>query len=276
MRANLKTNPLIPAEKEAPSTIEGQLDMVIAFDTTGSMSSYISNVKRHVKTLIPKLFAANPNLRIGIVAFGDYCDMRNKDTFGKAYQVQPLTSNENNLIKFVTEAQNTGGGDGDEFYELVIKKIVEETDWRPTAKKSVLLIADANPHKIGYNYKDYVVNNQIDWKKEAKKAAALGIQFDTLAIRLDKDWYKELSDITNGVYAPFSSSNKTIEIVETASYSRGGKVTLEAFECKMSSYVASGDTELTAMANAYSKKLTEDDFTINITDSTSISSSTDI
>jgi len=46
-----------------------------------------------------------------------------------------------------SKAQNTSGGDGDEFYELVIKKIVEEMDWREGSTKAVLLIADANPHE---------------------------------------------------------------------------------------------------------------------------------
>ena len=42
--------------------VDGKLDMVIAFDTTGSMSKYIGAVKEHVKELIPKLFKQNPNL----------------------------------------------------------------------------------------------------------------------------------------------------------------------------------------------------------------------
>lgn len=37
------------------------LDMVIAFDTTGSMSAYINAVKTHVKELVPKLFSSNPD-----------------------------------------------------------------------------------------------------------------------------------------------------------------------------------------------------------------------
>lgn len=122
------------------------LDMVIAFDTTGSMNAYIEAVKLQVKELIPKLFKQNPDLRIGIVAFGDYCDMPSKDRFGKAYQVCELTDNENRLIEFITKAQSTSGGDSDEFYELVIKKIVEETNWREGSTKAVLLIADAEPH----------------------------------------------------------------------------------------------------------------------------------
>lgn len=137
----MRTN-LINKEDIKPkvSVNDGMLDMVIAFDTTGSMSSYIGAVKEHVKVLVPKLFKQNPDLRIGVVAFGDYCDMPSKDEFGKAYQVCELTDNENKLIEFITNAQNTSGGDGDEFYELVIKKIVEETDWREGSTKAVLLL----------------------------------------------------------------------------------------------------------------------------------------
>ena len=51
------------------------LDIVIAFDTTGSMASYIKSVKEYVTELVPKLFAINPHLRLGVVAFGDYCDI---------------------------------------------------------------------------------------------------------------------------------------------------------------------------------------------------------
>ena len=228
------------------------LDMVIAFDTTGSMRSYIDAVKEHVKELIPRLFKQNPNLRIGIVAFGDYCDMPSKDRFGKAYQVCELTDNENRLIEFITKAQNTSGGDGDEFYELVIKKIVEETNWREGSTKAVLLIADARPHPIGYSCRPFVVDNQIDWREEAKKAAEKGIKFDTLTIN-KTGWYKELSKITNGVSAPFSTSSKTSQLVEAAALARGGEATKSLYYTTMDSF--KDDEEMTAVYTAYSKEV---------------------
>ena len=55
--------------------------------------------------------------------------MDNAQEFGDAYQCLMPTDNENDLIKFVRETKNTSGGDGDEFYELVIKKTMEETPW---------------------------------------------------------------------------------------------------------------------------------------------------
>lgn len=250
----MRTGLIKPKVIESTTTSDGKLDMVIAFDTTGSMASYIGAVKKHVKELIPKLFKQNPDLRIGIVAFGDYCDMPSKYNFGKAYQVCELTNDENKLIKFITSAQNTGGGDSDEFYELVIKKIVEETNWREDSTKAVLLIADAEPHKVGYSYGDRVVNNQIDWREEAKRAAEKGIKFDTLTI-YETEWYKELSSITNGVSAPFSTSSKTSQLVEAAALARGGEKTKSLYKATMDSFEASGDTEMTAVYAAYSKEV---------------------
>ena len=203
----------------APKVV-GKLDMVIAFDTTGSMAAYIGAVRQEVAELIPRLFKDNKDLRLGIVAFGDYCDMENAQTFGDAYQCLPPTDNENDIIRFVRETKDTSGGDGDEFYELVIKRIVEETPWREASTRSILLIADAAPHELGYTYKDYVTGNQIDWRAEARKAADMKIKIDTVTIT-DEPWYKELSKMTNGVSVPFRSGHKTATLVEAAVSSRG-------------------------------------------------------
>ena len=255
MRTNLIKTKELPKVVE-PSTTDGMLDMVIAFDTTGSMSAYINAVKTHVKELVPKLFSSNPDLRIGIVAFGDYCDMSSRDNFGKAYQVLDLTNDENKIIKFINEAENTSGGDGDEFYELVIKKITEETTWRKGSTKAVLLIADAAPHKVGYSYRSIVSNAQIDWREEAKKASKLGIKFDTMTIDpMYVEWYKELSAMTNGVSVPFNNSGKTSQVIEAAALSRGGERTRGLYKATMDS--VKDDAELSAVYTAYSKEVTD-------------------
>ena len=235
--------------KVAPKAI-GVLDMVIAFDTTGSMAAYIDAVRREVSELIPRLFKDNDNLRLGIVAFGDYCDMNSATDFGDAYQCLMPTDNENDIIKFIRESRDTSGGDGDEFYELVIKKIVEETPWRKDATKAILLISDANPHPLGYTYKDHVVGNQIDWRKEAEKAAFMKIKIDTVTIT-DEPWYKELSKMTNGISVPFESGYKTARLVEVATMSRGSMASRMKFD-KMARSCA--DEEMSAVFNSYRKE----------------------
>ncbi len=212
----------------APKEI-GKLDMVIAFDTTGSMAAYIGAVRKEVSDLVPKLFRDNPDLRLGIVAFGDYCDMPNAQEYGKAYQCIQPTDNENELIRFIKDSQDTSGGDGDEFYELVIKKIVEETPWREGSTRSILLIADAHPHRLGYSYENIIVDNKIDWREEASKAASMKIKIDTVTIT-DASWFKELSDMTNGTSIPFHTGYKTGRLVEAAIYAKGSMVSRELFD----------------------------------------------
>lgn len=253
MRTNLLPNKPSVAINKVDNTSDSALDMVIAFDTTGSMYRYFDAVKRHCLELVPKLLSANPDMRIGVVAFGDYCDMTDKDTFGRAYQVLPLTNCEDDVIKFINEAKRTSGGDTDEFYELVIKKITEETDWRDDAAKAVLLIADETPHEVGYTYLHLVRNNQIDWREEAKKAAKKGIKFDTLSI-IDRPWYKELSRITGGINAPFKTSSNTSQVIEASVYSKV-KATKEVFKATMDSVMASDDSEMKAVYSAFSKEI---------------------
>ena len=252
----MRTN-LIKIENKQP-IVDGKLDMVIAFDTTGSMSSYIDQVKDHVKGLVPQLMKDNPNMRIGIVAFGDYCDMKSATVFGDAYQVLHPTDNEEDIISFVKNAKSTGGGDSAEFYELVIKKITEETPWREDATKTVLFIADSYPHEVGYSYRKIVKNAQIDWREEARKASEKGIQFDTISIHGSRyeskyEWYEELSHITDGVYSEFKSSQKTSDYIKTVAYARGGEATKALFCATMDSF--KNDAEMSAVYNTYAKEV---------------------
>ena len=229
----------------APKNI-GKLDMVIAFDTTGSMARYIEAVRKEVSELIPQLFKDNEDLRLGIVAFGDYCDMNNAQDYGDAFQCIAPTANENDLIRFVLNSRDTSGGDGPEFYELVIKKIVEETQWREGSTRSILLIADAVPHEVGYSYENIIKGSQIDWRVEAKKAADNKIKIDTVTIT-DAPWFRELSAMTNGVSVPFHTGDKTAELVRVSVMSRGSMKARATFDYLMEACEESNDEEMKAV-----------------------------
>lgn len=215
----------------------GKLDLVIAFDTTGSMSAYIDDVKKRIASLIPALFADNEDLKLSIIAFGDYCDMVGKDDFGPAYQCHKLSSNKAHLIDFVLNAEHTNGGDAPEFYELVIRKIVNETSWRPDASRAVLLIADSVPH----------MDKGIDWRVEARKAAEARVRFDTVQIR-PQAWMKELSRITGGISIPFKSRTKTVALIIASVLARGSSAARARFDA-----IASGitDPEIKSIFSSY-------------------------
>lgn len=226
----------------------GKLDMVIAFDTTGSMAAYIDAVRQEVAELVPRLFEDNDDMRLGIVAFGDYCDMDDASHFGRAYQSIGLTNDQARLVDFVRNSKDTSGGDGDEFYELVIRKIVEETLWREGSTRVMLLIADSKPHDVGYSFGHIVSCNRVDWREEARKAADKGIKIDTVTIT-DEPWFKELSRMTNGVSSPFESGSKTARLVEAAALSRGSVAQRRRWDSMRSDYIE--DEELDDVFSSY-------------------------
>lgn len=250
MRTNLIKAKEDDVSVKKTTTESGKLDMVIAFDTTGSMSSYIESVRQHIKSLIPQLFADNPNIRISIVAFGDYCDMPKQDKFGKAYQVIGLTDDQKALIEFVEKAQDTSGGDGDEFYELVIHKITEETQWREGSERVALLIADAEPHSKYYSYGS-ICDGSYDWREEAKKSAEKGIKWDTTVCGSSR-WYSELSKITGGVCVPFRSTGNSSEMLRATALARGGAATMDAFSAAAAECT---DAEMRSVYAMYSKEV---------------------
>lgn len=213
----------LKAEKQTNE--ESALDVVISFDTTGSMYPYIKSVREHILSIVDNLFEKVKDLRIGIVAHGDYADIKsdkkvnlfNGDIEGAYYSLFP-TSDKKKIIRFIEKNHETSGGDTDEFYELVIKKINEETPWRKNAKKLVILIADSEPHQVGYKCRSY--ENNIDWFQQAKTAAEKNIQYDTLSCGVSSLWRRTLSEITGGVHMPFSEVNKVQHIVVASTLAR--------------------------------------------------------
>jgi hypothetical protein len=244
-KAHLEDKEYSKPEEVKEAKVEVLTDIVIAFDTTGSMGAYIDAVKTHVKDLIPTLFKNTNNLQISIIAFGDYCDITKKvtnivtDDLGKAYQSIDLTENTKALIKFVDIARDTSGGDSPEFYGLVLHRILNNTKWRPNSNKSVLLIADDIDHGIGYKSAGFV--NKFNYTIEAPLYKEAGIRVDTLSIH-GTPWYKELSLITNGIYMEFKSANKTSQLLEGYTYARTGATA--SFTTSYNSVVSSGDEEL--------------------------------
>lgn len=241
-------------EKVSSTPEDSILDMIIAFDTTGSMDSYIDIVRDYIVGLVDTLIDTNPNLRLGIVAFGDYHDMVNKYEFGRAYQVLQPTDNKELLIDFIKDAKNTSGGDSNEFYELVIHKIVNETMWRYGSNKAVLLIADDEPHNTNYKHRNLTTN--YNWKEEAYKAAEKGIKFDTVTIKEYK-WFKELSRITNGISVPFKTSNVVKQLITASVLSRGGEESKAMFKRMANEAVISGSEESRVIYDSYSKEIVD-------------------
>ena len=119
------------------------MDLVIVFDTTGSMRESISSVKTAAQELVKNLQTASPSLRVGLVNFRDL-----KEDGAQGLVAWPLSTD-------VTARINTiggwdAGGGGSSFEESMYEAVVEalELQWRrdhngaPVAK-AIVVITDA-------------------------------------------------------------------------------------------------------------------------------------
>jgi hypothetical protein len=135
------------------------IDLVISFDTTGSMFPALTEVRRKVDELIKTLFDTIPNLRIGLIAHGDYIDGQNM------IKSIDLTDDRFILSHFVRTVKPTNGGDSAEAYEAVLNYVLKHFEWRSN-KRALILIGDDIPHTIGYQY-GAMAPVSIDWQKVA-------------------------------------------------------------------------------------------------------------
>ncbi|GFR62009.1 alpha-protein kinase vwkA [Elysia marginata] len=149
------------------------MDVVFSFDTTGSMSQVLDEVKCRVNDLIQRLQADIPRFKVGIIAHGDYCD---RDLF---YDIRTLdlTDNLADVVNFVSETTGTGGGDVPECYELSLRHACDMS-WRKGSRRVFVVIGDAYPH--GPDYPENTLN--IDWQEELsslvrKSITVYGVQY---------------------------------------------------------------------------------------------------
>ena len=137
-------------------------DIVLSFDTTGSMEGCLYAVRNRMREMMRKLRSDIPGIRMGVIAHGDY------DT-NHTYiiQYENLTDNVERLCNFVQNARGTGAGfagNADEAYELSLHYTRCKMDWRNNSNRVLVMIGDCRPHEY-----DYFLNKEhIDWTKEIK------------------------------------------------------------------------------------------------------------
>lgn len=180
-------------QKELRSTA----DILFCFDTTGSMSQCIGEVRQHLQRTIDDLFDRVPSIRIGIIAHGDYSDEHS------SYCLKSLTFSRNRqrIKEFLQSTTGTGGGDlEEECYELALHH-ASQMEWRGNEKVFVL-IGDSRPHEKDYEgfakgkYKYY------DWRVEAQNLVAKGISIHSVQCLNRHDctsFYERLAQISQNL-----------------------------------------------------------------------------
>lgn len=201
------------------------VEVVFSFDTTGSMYGCLAQVRESVKDTVSKLFSHVPNLKIGIIAHGDYCDERTS----YVTSILDLTSSESSICKFVQNVGRTHGGDAPECYELVLRQSRTEINWTAGATKIVVVIGDNLPHPKN----DPQNVDHIDWKNELKLMIESGIKVYGVHALGDghvASFYQDISSITGGMYLELDQFEMIEDMILAVCYKQLGGKAVEEFE----------------------------------------------
>lgn len=121
-------------------------DIEIAIDTTGSMGPSIAQAKADATNLVNQVQASIPDSHFAVVDFKDDAD-------GAAeYQLlQPMTGTASAVQSAINTLSPSGGGDAPEAANLVFRRSYSDAaiGFRPTARKFVVVLSDAEPHGAG-------------------------------------------------------------------------------------------------------------------------------
>ncbi len=132
------------------------LEIVIVFDSTGSMEGEIQQVKDKIERMGTVLFRIVEKTRISVCTYRDV---------GAKYVVKglPLTDNLGDIIDFLADVTAGGGGDNPEAVNAGLEWATLQNQYRPKARKVILLFGDAPPHA---GDEDYCLRLASDFRRK--------------------------------------------------------------------------------------------------------------
>ena len=114
------------------------LDIVLVIDGTKSMDFVMADVKARMTHLALRIRQLVPIARVGVVVFGGK---------GEPIDMQPLTLSTDKVQSFLSSIQAKGGDEWQENTLGAVQAAVDKMDWKPNARKVIVLIGDSPPEK---------------------------------------------------------------------------------------------------------------------------------
>ncbi|MER3494407.1 MAG: hypothetical protein C4323_20370 [Mastigocladus sp. ERB_26_2] len=198
------------------------IEVVFSFDTTGSMYPCLTQVRRKIKETVTRLMSEIPQMKIGIIAHGDYCDE------GSTYVIKKfdISSDIDAICEFVQNVEPTGGGDAPECYELVLHE-AQSLSWSDAASKSLVLIGDDVPHPPAHN------PQKLNWRQEVDFLANKGVMvYGVQALNRSHAtlFYKELAEKSGGFHVNLDQFSYITDLFLAVCYQQSSDEKLQAYE----------------------------------------------
>eukprot|EP01102_Stenamoeba_stenopodia_P011325 TRINITY_DN3468_c0_g1_i1.p1 TRINITY_DN3468_c0_g1~~TRINITY_DN3468_c0_g1_i1.p1 ORF type:complete len:716 (+),score=182.00 TRINITY_DN3468_c0_g1_i1:90-2237(+) len=199
------------------------VEIVFSFDTTGSMSACLGQVRAKVEETVQRLMKDIKNIKIGIINHGDYCDNT------KAIDVLDLSDNVSKICKFIRTTASTSGGDSPECYEYALQT-ANELSWSDDASKALVVIGDEVPHPPSYT------TENINWFDELDRLVAKGVKvYGVRALNCTYaiPFYQELSERSGTVSITFQNFNLIVDMFLAICYRESSPEQLAQFEAEV-------------------------------------------
>ncbi|MEM7542615.1 MAG: vWA domain-containing protein [Pseudomonadota bacterium] len=117
------------------------LDIVFVLDATSSMGWALDQIKERINDIVRTVRTLVPTARFGFVAYRDQGDPE------FVVRVRPLTFSTANLSDFLDSFKADGGGDVPEDIGAGIDAAVDQSGWRPGARRIMIIVGDAPPRE---------------------------------------------------------------------------------------------------------------------------------
>jgi len=117
------------------------MDLVLLFDSTGSMEGVLKQARDRMIRMITVLEALIPGFRLSVITFRDREDAE--------YVVRsvPLSDDHYAALGFLESVRAAGGGDMEEAVEVGLQAAVKQASWNKGGHKVIVLFGDAPPHQ---------------------------------------------------------------------------------------------------------------------------------
>ena len=127
-----------------------KLDVVFAFDLTGSMSGTVTEMKASATDILDGVLAKFPGARFGLATFRDYPFPPYGGSGDWAWRVeQTITADALSIEGAIGGMTVAGGGDGPESYSRVLFEAAHPDNslgWRTDSRKVLIVFGDNYPH----------------------------------------------------------------------------------------------------------------------------------
>ncbi|KAF2078027.1 hypothetical protein CYY_000665 [Polysphondylium violaceum] len=199
------------------SSISSDVEIVFCFDTTGSMASIIQSVRTQVVETVSRLMKDIPNIKIGIMGMGDYCDGVN------VLKVLDLSQDIARIVSFINGVPNTSGGDAPEAYEFALRK-AKELSWSQHTSKAFVMIGDSNPHQPTFT------DLNINWFQECDDLYDKGIKIYGVRALGNSIFYDDIAERSGGICINFKKFNLITEMFLAICYREASKEKFEEYQ----------------------------------------------